>query len=614
MVEYRGQWKVQVTGKDSDWPQRIVITGDTGRIEIPGLVGIVEIVDGDRWNLDIQHDDGSGWSGNDVVQAGPMSFGDLAMTHFVNTKDETRPGDPEPNDLTVRMDKVGPAFEVTSRPFAVDASAMTMLGDGVISNVQGQQLVGVSVRNTWGTAFSQGRFALDVSPLGRATLATFGVVVEDAWPPTVLAATGQVMRGPAVEIPQLDVGEEHLVFFLVDSSAAHRGKPELEFVLESSVYDPDPASSQHYNRRQVYIAEMTYDSLTGTTSVVVPEGRMTLTLEAITVDRRRLGTLCRDVERAVRESGDPRSGDLLRRLRSRRLDERTCRELAELVARTLCRCACGCGPDGDGPGHPTGPGPGGWPHVCLPGGLWLPLRFRYDVEVEGGFEGQHGPLMFEDPWWKVALLILAVLAWLVGLIASIVADKTGWGNHGDLPSKIGTVGESNRVTTDAALIELDGSRPAVQDVADAIPGETNASPIIGLGTVIPIDPQVATPLASAPDVIGHHVYKSGSRTGLTHGIITSVGTFTQCRGDFDEATGTCTPDPAHPDLELENQYSVGADPAFGEELFDDHGDSGSIVLSREATTMHQVVALLHSGGGGSSPIQDVLGSLDLRLR
>lgn len=108
--------------------------------------------------------------------------------------------------------------------------------------------------------------------------------------------------------------------------------------------------------------------------------------------------------------------------------------------------------------------------------------------------------------------------------------------------------------------------------------------------------------------MGHHVYKSGSRTGLTHGIISSIGTFTQNRGN------DSTPDPNHPDLTLPDEFVIGSDPAFAEELFDDHGDSGSLVLSREPATMNQVVGLLHSSNGGTSPIQDVLAALGLKLR
>jgi hypothetical protein len=573
-------------------------------------------VDGDRWELTIEHDDGSGWAGNDVVDVGPRIFGDVRMLHVVRSKDVLSPGDTDPNDLVLRMEKLGPAFEVVARPFAADAGTLTMLGDGVISNIQGVQLLGVQVRNTWGGRYQPGEFALDVSALGRATLATFGVHIDDAWPPQLLASTGQALRGTGIELPALDVGDEHLLFFLMRTPTAHRGKPDVEFALVPTGPDPSPTDPGRFNRRQVFIAEVGYDPASGVSSVRGPEGVLTLRLESLTVDRRALAELCRDVRRSLAGSQDPATRDLIRRLQGGRLDERTCRELAVLIARLLCGqgCGCGCGKGCGGGSGPGGTPPGGWERVCTVGGLWLPLRFEYGVEIDGGFEGQHGPLLFQDPWWKIALLILAVIAWIVGLVAAIVAGKTGWANQGDLPTKIGTVGASNRTTVDAALVELDGSRPALQDVADAIAGETNATPIVTLNTVIPVDPQVALPTLTSAAVVGHAVYKSGSRTGLTHGLISGLGPFTQCRGDFDDATSTCTPDPAHPDLVLANQFRINADPAFGEELFDDHGDSGSIVLSRETATMHQVVGLLHSGSGGSSPIQDVLSALNLRLR
>ncbi len=603
MVNYHGRWRVSVIGKDSDWPQRVVLSGASlGGGILPGVVGDSQVVDGESWDLTIEHDDGTGWSANAAMEPDPMAEAGVDMSQVVRSKDAFHPGDTDPNDLVVRVEKIGPAFELTARPFAADAASLTMLADGVFVNVQGMQLMGVVVRNTWGRSWRAGEFALDLSPLARATLAGFGVTVVDSWPPATLAATQQRLLGRAIELPALGVGESHLLFFALDTSAAHRGKPDIEFLLVSAAAAPDPANPMRYARRQVFIAEMSHDPATGVTSVRVPEGTLSLRMEALLVDQRALKEVCDDVRDRLVHDRDPRVRRLLECIRRGRHDEDVCRELVALV----CRCLCGDGGSGGGDG--------GWSRICTGEGLWLPLRLEYGVEVTGGFEGQHGPLAFQDPWWKVVLLIVAVLAWLVGLIASIVADATGWGNQGAFPRRIGTVGQSNRVTTDACVIEFDGSRPALQDVADAITGETNSSPIAGLDTVIPIDPQVALPTLTSAAVVGKLVYKSGSRTGLTHGIISSLGPVAQCRGDFDEATDTCTPDPTHPDLNLSKQFFIGADPAFGEELFDDHGDSGSIVLSRDAATMHQVVGLLHSGGGATSPIQDVLAALNLKLR
>jgi hypothetical protein len=604
MVPFRGHWRITVIGKDSAWAQRVVVTGATsGAGVIPGVLGASQVVDGDAWSLTIEHNDGSGWRENEGIFPGPLQEIGAEMRQVIRSKDHVTPGDTDPNDLVIQVDKVGPMFEITVRPYAVDAESLLMLSDGVFIGINGLQYMGVDIRNTWGEAFED-ELLLDISDMGRATLASFGIVVQDAWNPASLAATQQTLVGRAVRIPPIDVGKTATVYFQVDASAARRGKPDVELVLMNLGVTPDPHHSMRRNARAIFIADVSYDRTKGEAQVRVPEGILTLKLKSMAVDTRSLGKLCRQVRAAAGRpgpSGSPLAVDLRKILGQAERGQCDQRILGELI-KLLCRCltggdGCGCG----GGGH-------GWPRVCLPGGLWLPLKFDYGVEIDGGFTGQLGPLAFQDPWWKVLLLIIALIAWLVGLIESIVADKTGWGNVGDHPRKIGTVGASNRVTTDACIIELDGSRPAIQKVADAITGEPNSSPIVGLDTVIPIDPQVAFPTLTSTAVVGKKVYKSGSRTGLTHGIITSLGNFTQTRGD------NGTPDPNHPDLALPNQFVIGVDPAFSEELFDDHGDSGSIVLSREPATMNQVVGLLHSGSGGTSPIQDVLAALGLKLQ
>ncbi len=88
-----------------------------------------------------------------------------------------------------------------------------------------------------------------------------------------------------------------------------------------------------------------------------------------------------------------------------------------------------------------------------------------------------------------------------------------------------------------------------------------------------------------------------------------------CRGEF--VNGSCVSDPNHPDQDLTGQITIARDPAFpAEEQFSDHGDSGSIVLSRNSGTENQVVGLLYGGSDSVTdvnPIQDVLTALSLRL-
>jgi len=604
MVTYQGRWQVSVIGKDSSWDQRVVISGaSVGGGTFPGVVGSTQLVDGVSWKLDVEHNDGTGWRPNEAVNPDAMQEIGADMMQIVRSKDHFTPGDTDPNDLVLRVDKVGPMFELPVRPYAVDAANLTMLGDGVFIGINGVQLMGVDIRNTWGEAFED-EILFDISDLGRATLASFGIVVQDTWLPAALMATQQTVVGRAIRIDPIAIGKTTTVYFQVDATNAHRGKPDVDFVLLNMGGTPDPTNGKRHNARAIFIADLGYDRNTGTAIVRTPEGTASLTLKSLALDPRVVYTLCRAVRRGLK-GGDSRSKPAMARDIDRILaqaekgycDARILRELIMI----LCRCLSDCGGKGDS-------GNGGWQRVCMPGAIWLPLKFDFTVEINGGFPGQFGPLAFQDPWWKIVLLIIALIAWLVGLIASIVADVSGWGNTGDFDKKIGVVGDSNRVTTDAALIEFDGSRPAIQKVADAISGETNNQPIIGLNTVIPVDPQIAFPSLALPDVMGKLVYKSGARTGLTHGIIAGIGPFTQNRSE------DSTPDPNHPNLFLPNQFTIGTDPAFPEEMFDDHGDSGSIVLSREPDSMNRVVGLLHSGNGGTSPIQDVLAAMGLKLQ
>lgn len=617
MVGYHGRWLVTVVAKDSAWEQRVVIAGATvGAGTLAGTVGSGRTVDGDNWSLTVEHNDGQhGWQPNAVVAADPLVEAGAALAQLVRTKDVIRPGDTDPNDLVVRVEKLGPMFEVSARPYAVDAGTLNMLPDGVFVGINGLQMMGVEIRNTWGRAFHPDS-TLAVSALGRATLQSFGVLLRDAWPPQMLAAVQQTQAALAMRLPALDVGERHTVFFLVDASTAQRGKPNVELVLRRSSGDPDPSNGMRFNRRQVFIAEVGFDAAQGSAVAVVPEGRLTLQLRSIAVSTAELQRLCRELVAPGRGSGGGRLIDDVRRLLAENrghgrdpCDPKLLRELLALLCRCLAGGAYGCGCDSGGDKDPACDGTGirGW---CSSGGVWLPLRFEYSVEINGGFAGQYGPLAFQDPWWKVLLAVLAFLAWLVGLIAEIAGDA-GYGVFAtDKPKKIGVVGASSLANVDAAIVELDGSRPFEQASADALTGETNSTPILGLDTIIPIDPQAATAF------MGMRVFKSGARTGLTHGIVTAVGAGTSiCRGEFEN--GVCTPDPQRPDQLYSGQILVALDPAFAEEQFSDHGDSGSIVLSAEPASMNQVVGLLYGGSDtvtDVSPIGDVLNALQLKLR
>ena len=104
MQTYRGRWQVTVIGKHSAWDQRVVITGaSTGGGVIAGSVGVSQIVDGDEWNLTIQHNDGShGWQENAAILPDALLENGANLSQVLRSKDVYSPGDTDPNDLVVR--------------------------------------------------------------------------------------------------------------------------------------------------------------------------------------------------------------------------------------------------------------------------------------------------------------------------------------------------------------------------------------------------------------------------------------------------------------------------------------------------------------------------------
>jgi hypothetical protein len=101
--------------------------------------------------LTVEHNDGThGWQANAAVQADPLKEIGAHLSQVVRTKDVFHPGDTIPNDLLLLVNKLGPMFEVTTRPFAVDEESLLMFSDGVFLGINGLQLIGVEIKNTWG--------------------------------------------------------------------------------------------------------------------------------------------------------------------------------------------------------------------------------------------------------------------------------------------------------------------------------------------------------------------------------------------------------------------------------------------------------------------------------
>ncbi|MCH5373799.1 MAG: S1 family peptidase, partial [Planctomycetes bacterium] len=272
--------------------------------------------------------------------------------------------------------------------------------------------------------------------------------------------------------------------------------------------------------------------------------------------------------------------------------------LQRLIA-LYCECI-GTGDGGQDGEDQNGHGIGGVTPCPFP---WLPLEFTYTVESP--FGGQFGPLPFQDPWWKILFAIIAILLAIAAALVDILDEA-----HENPNIVIGEIDRFSTNNVDAALARLYGRRAIDLGVLDARTGEPHTNPRIGLDQTIPIIRTVAAPF------VDMRVYKSGARTGFTHGVITHINATTdQCRGDWEDDTG-CDPDPDRPNLVMTDQIRIGPDPAFPGEPTTDGGDSGSLWISNEPATQDQVVALTHSGTATTSdanPIGDVLAELGIRL-
>jgi hypothetical protein len=218
-IGMHGTWRVTVVRKDSDWPQRVVITGSVHQT-IRGTVGASETVSGVDWRLTVEHDFGGGWRRSEYVEAGPVSEHDGRATRTVASKDHYWPGDSHPNDLVLRLDHAGARFEVAATPQLVDD-----LGAG------DDRYLAVTVRNTGHRAFDYDT-VLDVTDRGRDALARQGIVVADSWTPEALRATGQEAFGRGAGVRPLEVGAEAVVYFPVRHDAIPLAEAtDVEFLL-----------------------------------------------------------------------------------------------------------------------------------------------------------------------------------------------------------------------------------------------------------------------------------------------------------------------------------------------------------------------------------------------
>lgn len=650
-VPFAGRWRGTVTGREAGFSQRAVVSGATsGNGAFDGVVGnSFEFEDG---QVELQWNDnaGSGWQPSAIISSIGMSS-PLVVVRFLSADDNV-PGnrDGDYDDLQVRFEHLDPPFEVVQRPFALERGSLVMLPDGIFDASQGVQYMGVRIRNTWffdwRSDFPATGMMIGIAPASRSALAAQGITVLDGWSSLEQQAFGQVVDGGYVRVPDLLVGEETTVYLKVDASGAAPSKPEVGLVAQRDAFDPNFDAPSRVERKQIFVSRSSFDKTTKELVAALPEGTLRLKLRSILLDRKGANDAAKDLLRCLRKQaarrrrgGRPTAGEDLigvwweacapggeecrergtRLLRALLEDVLAGKEVDLCDLKDLLDRCCG---DGDGPccdddgkdddgkdgfpgdGWQDGTGVDGWCRVKPIG--WLPVQFEYRLEPNPAYTGQFGPLAFEDPWWKVVLIVLAVLLY----IASLVYDYVEAGQDPQfIIGRVARNGDAMTNAIDCAVSDLNASRAVDLGELDAQGDDVNNGlPIEGLGGIIQLDRTDNGDSGIQDAVVGNVVWKSGGRSGTTRGRVNSINYATNVPYETEDTiSGTIT---------FTNQVQVNQITGM-EQPLSQGGDSGSVWVDMGSK---RPVALNFAGdtddagtNAVGNPIRQVVDRLGIRF-
>lgn len=583
-IQLFGRWSLRVTKAVHNWENRFRVEGAaSGSGSYPPDVGLEVTADGAAWLLTAEYRESAAdaWKPSEMrIDTGTER---VAIRAVVGSEDPL----PEPDFQDIEWEAAylgGTMLEIPWRPYAVRPDDLFQMPDGIFETALGTYYMGVRVINRWGLPFTD-EHVLDVSAASRADLAVRGIQVIDAWSQAELASVGQTQKGTGMVVGPLAPGAARTVYFKVDVRNAAPRKHEVEFVLRNLNGMLDPAHPARRVRKQIFVSRTTLDPTTGEIVSEVQEGTLRFRLREFAFDRetaRRRRRRCRKPDR--RRRPDPAMRDRLRRTLHDLLDGRPIDPC--VIQEILACCGCGGGPGGGGHG---GGGNGGGPdprhpsdgRFCYEHFYAFPTRFSYTVTPRTPFEGQYGPIPFDDPWWKALLLIIAIIL----LIAAALSEATDVA-YNDEDLIIGTLGRFQQTDLDAALCVLDTDRATdFLRVLDAQSNEDNQSFETALDGRITVTNAIM-PRAEAQALLDDpttpmaqlQVFKSGNTTGLTHGLMAGYTTAPFTREDDGTQFNI-------------SQLRIVPDPAFGENV-SQKGDSGSIWVHRATG---RPVALHHSG-------------------
>jgi hypothetical protein len=611
---FAGRWKLTVVAKNAGFAHRLRIAGaTTGSGAYPSTPGTVAVASGPAWTLFLEWNDGagSGWRESAVARADGYASPLIRTVELRADDNFESERDNDFDDLIVLAENQDAPFDVIQRPAAVDRSTLVLFPDGIFEAGQGVAYMAVRVRNTFTRPWSGAdRVRIGIAGQSRMALATAGITVLDAWTGREQEAFGQQIASDGCVITgPMRPGDERTLYFKLDLRGAGPGKPTVGFVARCDPIDARFESPPRIVSRQIFITRSTYNPATRELHARLPEGDVFVRLNRVMGDPAALQKAiaaalaggCRHAPpRMPDRSGRPTTAlsDLLRQaLAGEALDPCAIRN-------ALLNCSCEDSRRDPG-GEPVPPGDdgGGRPGSddwCRyqPFG-WLPVEFEYRVVPAPPYGGQFGPLAFEDPWWKVILIILAVLL----AAASLIYDYIYAGQDPDFI--IGTIAaKSGRATSnvDAATALLNGSRARDLGLLDAQGDDrNNGLPIDGtVGGTLALDRTDNGDRGIIDAVPGNVVFKSGARSGTTRGTVSSVSLTVPVDG-----------------VTFTNQVFVLRLAAPSDQPLSQAGDSGSLWVDLAAM---RPVALNFAGtvsDDGSNaianPIRDVVTLFDLHF-
>ena len=530
---FKGKWRVLFYSYVETVTLRVVIEGaSVGNGIYPMTWGQDFDVDGkDYWSLEIQEAHASGTWHKLSLEREVFFDSPLAVSSVIRTS-KWGPL------VRVLLSHQGPLIEIPQKPFAVDASTFAMIPGGIFEAAAGIQYMGVRVKNIWELDLLPD-VMVQISNEGKQILLSRGIEVLDSWSNQELEALGQEVNGDAVWVSGLRQNQSRIIYFKLDCSGASPGKPQVPIVAKRTVWDPVYEELERTVFCQIYVSNSHWDPYTGEVVVGVPEATLRMRVKRATVEpkgfwkavREAKSKGCLDAVTKLKGASRPTGSAGLREelrgflqdlLEGKHVDPCKLRELMELCCHDKFR-------------EPTKPRDTHLPRECSTFNPFYMLldEFEYTIEYSTPFEGKYGPLAFEDPWWKVVILVLALVQIIIAIVLGFLAAVREAKAQGDIViGRIHKIEPPNNGLVDAAVIALNDNRGRDFGVLDTswddisyLVDQDLESPQIYINELdgaIPLNRSDNGNRGIADAEPGMVVFKSGARTGLTFGIVESV--------------------------------------------------------------------------------------------